>query len=235
MTELMNQTLSQIVTENYQAAQVFEKYGLDFCCKGKRPLTDACKEKSLPVENVVKELTQALSSADNQKEFKDMSLTELAEYIVRVHHNYVKQSMPPILMYVLKVATKHGSRFPYMHEVYDLFLEIEEEMTSHMAKEEKILFPRIKLLELNAAQENTPGYISAPVEVMETEHEHAGDTMEKIRVLTNNYQAPEDACTTFRLALASLQAFESDLHHHVHLENNILFPKAIALHKGNLN
>ena len=235
MTELMNQTLSQIVTENYQAAQVFEKYGLDFCCKGKRPLTDACKEKSLPVENVVKDLTQALNSADNQKEFKEMSLTELAEYIVRVHHNYVKQSMPPILMYVLKVATKHGSRFPYMHEVYDLFLEIEEEMTSHMAKEEKILFPRIKLLELNAAQENTPGYISAPVEVMETEHEHAGDTMEKIRVLTNNYQAPEDACTTFRLALASLQAFESDLHHHVHLENNILFPKAIALHKGNLN
>ena len=235
MTELMNQTLSQIVTENYQAAQVFEKYGLDFCCKGKRPLTDACKEKSLPVENVVKDLTQALNSADNQKEFKEISLTELAEYIVRVHHNYVKQSMAPILMYVLKVATKHGSRFPYMHEVYDLFLEIEEEMTSHMAKEEKILFPRIKLLELNAAQENTPGYISAPVEVMETEHEHAGDTMEKIRVLTNNYQAPEDACTTFRLALASLQAFESDLHHHVHLENNILFPKAIALHKGNLN
>ena len=231
----MNQTLSQIVTENYQAAQVFEKYGLDFCCKGKRPLTEACKEKSLPVENVVKDLADALTSADNKREFKEMSLTELTEYIVRVHHNYVKQSMPPILMYILKVATKHGARFPFMHEVYDLFLELEEEMTQHMAKEEKILFPRIKLLELNAAQENTAGYISAPVEVMETEHDHAGTIMEKIRVLTGNYLAPEDACTTFRLALASLQAFESDLHHHVHLENNILFPKAIALHQGNLN
>ena len=235
MIELMNQTLSQIVTENYQAAQVFEKYGLDFCCKGKRSLTEACKEKSLPVENVVKDLSDALTSADNKREFKEMSLTELTEYIVRVHHNYVKQNMPPILMYILKVATKHGARFPFMHEVYDLFLELEEEMTQHMAKEEKILFPRIKLLELNAAQENTPGYISAPVEVMETEHDHAGTIMEKIRVLTGNYLAPDDACTTFRLALASLQAFESDLHHHVHLENNILFPKAIALHQGNLN
>ena len=235
MNELLKKTLSQIVTENHRAAPVFEKYGLDFCCKGKRPLTEACKEKSLPVENVVKDLADALTSADNKREFKEMSLTELTEYIVRVHHNYVKQSMPPILMYILKVATKHGARFPFMHEVYDLFLELEEEMTQHMAKEEKILFPRIKLLELNAAQENTVGYISAPVEVMETEHDHAGTIMEKIRVLTGNYLAPEDACTTFRLALASLQAFESDLHHHVHLENNILFPKAIALHQGNLN
>jgi regulator of cell morphogenesis and NO signaling len=235
MTELVNQTLSQIVTENYQAAQVFEKYGLDFCCKGKRPLSDACLEKSLPVDHVVKDLTEALTAEDNKKEFKEMSLTELAEYIVRVHHSYVKQSMPPILMYVLKVATKHGTRYPYMHEVYDLFLELEDEMTNHMVKEEKILFPRIKLLELNAAQENTIGYISSPVEVMENEHDHAGNIMEKIRVLTGNYQAPDDACTTFRLALASLQAFESDLHHHVHLENNILFPKAISLHEGNLN
>ena len=136
--------------------------------------------------------------------------------------------MPPIQMYVLKVATKHGQRFPFMHEVYDLFTELAEEMTLHMAKEEKILFPRIKLLELNAAKDANPEFISAPVEVMEHEHDQAGTIMEKIRVLTNNYLAPEDACTTFRLALASLQAFESDLHRHVHLENNILFPKAIA-------
>jgi regulator of cell morphogenesis and NO signaling len=235
MTEIMNKTLSQIVTENYQAARVFEKYGLDFCCKGKRPLTEACREKSVQIDNVVKELSMALTEVNTEAEFNTMSLTELAEYIVRVHHGYVKQNMPQILMYVMKVATKHGDRYPYMQNVYSLFAELTEEMTSHMTKEEKILFPRIKLLEMHAGPENAAAYISGPVEVMEHEHDHAGTTMEKIRVLTGNYFAPDDACTTFRVALASLQAFESDLHHHVHLENNILFPKAIALHGGKLN
>jgi regulator of cell morphogenesis and NO signaling len=235
MTELMNKTLSQIVTENYQAARVFEKYGLDFCCKGKRPLTDACREKSVAVDNVVKELSEALSGLDTEREFNEMSLTELAEYIVRIHHNYVKQNMPQTLMYVLKVATKHGNRYPYMQKVYELFAALTEDMSQHMVKEEKILFPRIKLLELNAAPQNPVAYITGPVEVMEHEHDEAGTTMQKIRVLTGNYQAPDDACTTFRLALASLQAFEADLHHHVHLENNILFPKAIALQQGKLN
>jgi regulator of cell morphogenesis and NO signaling len=235
MTELMNKTLSQIVTENYQAARVFEKYGLDFCCKGRRPLTDACREKSLPVDHVVKELSDVLDTVDTEREFNQMSLTELAEYIVRIHHSYVRQSMPQIMMYVLKVSEKHGTRYPFMHKVYELFAELSEEMTQHMAKEEKILFPRIKLMELNANPRNANAYISGPVEVMEHEHDHAGTTMEKIRLLTGNYRAPEDACTTFRLALASLQAFEADLHHHVHLENNILFPKALALYAGKYN
>jgi regulator of cell morphogenesis and NO signaling len=235
MIDVMNKTLSQLVTENYQAAGVFEKYGLDFCCKGKRPLTEACREKSLSIDNVVKDLSAVFSVPDTEREFNEMSLTELAEYIVRVHHSYVKQNMPQTLMYVLKVATKHGNRYPYMQKVYELFAALTEEMQEHMVKEEKILFPRIKLLELNAAPQNPVAYITGPVEVMEHEHDHAGTIMQKIRLMTGNYKAPEDACTTFKLALASLQAFEADLHHHVHLENNILFPKAISLQEGKLN
>jgi regulator of cell morphogenesis and NO signaling len=235
MTELLNKTLSQIVTENYQAAHVFEKYGLDFCCKGKRALSVACNENGLVPENILTELETALRSSSTAFDYGKMSLTELAEYIIRVHHDYVKIHLPQTIQYVERVATKHGDRFPYMVEVLKLFRELETELLHHMEKEEKILFPRVKLLELNAVTEITEGYLSAPIEVMEHEHDAAGTIMHKIRVLTNDYRAPEDACTTFRLALASLQAFEADLHHHVHLENNILFPKAIALWKNRMN
>jgi regulator of cell morphogenesis and NO signaling len=235
MTELLNKTLSQIVTENYQAAHVFEKYGLDFCCKGKRALSVACNENGLVPENILTELETVLRSSTTAFDYGKMSLTELAEYIIRVHHDYVKIHLPQTIQYVERVATKHGDRFPYMVEVLKLFRELETELMHHMKKEEKILFPRVKLLELNAVTEITEGYLSAPIEVMEHEHDAAGTIMHQIRVLTNDYRAPEDACTTFRLALASLQAFEADLHHHVHLENNILFPKAIALWKNRMN
>jgi regulator of cell morphogenesis and NO signaling len=231
MSDLLNKTLSQIVTENYQAAYVFEKYGLDFCCKGKRPLKDACVEKQIDVDNLLNELNIALSTKTAGTEFDKMSLTELAEYIVRVHHNYVKQNAPQIFAYVTKVATKHGDRFPYMIEVYRLFAEVQQEMAEHMLKEEKILFPRIKQLEFFEKPHNSIDFLQAPIDVMEHEHDHAGRLMEQIRKATNNYTVPEDACTTHRLTVAALKGFEEDLHQHVHLENNILFPKAIEAYK----
>jgi regulator of cell morphogenesis and NO signaling len=229
MKDLSSKTLSQIVTDNYQAARVFENYGLDFCCKGKRPLATVCDEKKIAVEKVLEDLYQAMAADDDLFEFDSMSLTELAEYIVRVHHSYVKLNMPQISNFALKVATKHGEHFPYMKEVYFLFAELAEEMDKHMEKEEKILFPKIKLLELVASENTNANYLKGPIDVMEQEHDHAGAIMQKIRQLTNNYTAPENACTTFRLTLEALRAFEEDLHRHVHLENNILFPKAIQL------
>jgi regulator of cell morphogenesis and NO signaling len=231
MSELLNKTLSQIVTDNYQAAYVFEKYGLDFCCKGKRPLADACIEKKVNTNALLSELNIALSTKTGGEQFNNMSLTELAEYIVRVHHNYVKQNAPQIFAYVTKVATKHGDRFPYMVEVYRLFAEVQEEMAQHMMKEEKILFPRIKQLEFFEKPQGSIDYLEAPIEVMEHEHDHAGSLMQQIRNLSNNYTAPDDACTTHRLTIAALKGFEEDLHQHVHLENNILFPKAIEKFK----
>lgn len=229
MTELLNKTISQIVTEHHQTAAVFERLGIDFCCKGKRPLAEAVAEKELNEQALLEELQTAIATEQGNKDYQNMSLTELAEYIVRVHHTYVRNSMPHILSYVLKVASKHGDRFPYMKEVFVLFSELNEEMMQHMFKEEKVLFPRIKLLEIDENAYTSMDYYQQPIDMMEDEHERAGEIMFEIRELTNNYEAPESACTTFRLALSSLQAFEADLHQHVHLENNILFPKAIEL------
>jgi regulator of cell morphogenesis and NO signaling len=229
MNELMNKTLSQIVTENYQAARVFEKYGLDFCCKGKRPLKDACTEKQIAQNLILDDLNEALSLRTSTQEFNKMSLTELSEYIVRVHHGFCKDNMPIILGYAMRVAGKHGDNFPYMVEVCNLFAKLKQEMDQHMMKEERILFPRIKQLEQPETPNHGVEFLQAPIDVMEQEHDHAGDIMRRISELTNGYTPHEMACTTHRLLIDSLKAFEQDLHQHVHLENNILFPNAIAL------
>jgi len=231
MTTIEKQTLAAIVTSNHLAVPVLEKYHLDFCCKGKRTLTEACIEKGLSVETISAELeNSAKNEQSNSMPFTVMSAEQLISYILIHHHFYVKQSMPTILGHLEKVAAKHGDRYPYMVEVLQLFTAINEEMTLHMHKEEVILFPRIKEIEaLVAAGQSrnlSEGYISGPVEVMEKEHDHAGEILYRIRELTNSYTEPADACTTFKVVLAELKAFEEDLHRHVHLENNLLFPNA---------
>ena len=231
MKNIKEQTLATIVTNNHFTVPVLEKYHLDFCCKGKRTLADACIEKGLPLETITEELEKSSSALQSNKmPFTEMTAEQLISYILIHHHFYVKQSMPTILGHLEKVATKHGDRFPYMVEVFVLFKEIYEEMTAHMHKEEMILFPRIKEVAAmqDAHQHSTlsEGYLTAPIEVMEHEHDQAGEILYKIRKLTNNYTPPAEACTTFQVSLAELKEFEEDLHRHVHLENNILFPLA---------
>ena len=228
MNQLLDKTLSQIVTENYQAAIVFEKYGLDYCCRGKRRLDEACHEKQIDEATVITELNALMGRRPIGTDLNALSLTELAENITRVHHSYIRQTCPQIYAYLTRVALKHGDRFPYMKEVHRLFGDVQRELSEHMLKEEKILFPRIKQLELFEKPHNSMDFLQAPIDVMEEEHENEGEKMASIRSLTNNYQPAEDACTTHRIVLASLKAFEEDLHQHVHLENNILFPKALA-------
>ena len=230
MTNIAEQTLATIVTNNHFTVPVLEKYDLDFCCKGKRTLADACAEKGISIEAISEELEKSSSAPSSKMPFTEMTAEQLISFILIHHHFYVKQSMPTIIGHLEKVATKHGDRFPYMVEVLALFREIGLEMTTHMHKEEVILFPRIKeiaaLQEAHQQSNLVPGYIAAPIQVMELEHEHAGNILYKIRSLTNNYTPPEDACTTFQVSLAELKEFEEDLHRHVHLENNILFPLA---------
>ena len=242
MINIAQQTLATIVTNNHFAVPVLEKYHLDFCCKGKRTLADACTEKGLSVTAISDELEKITASpVSNKMPFTEMTAEQLISYILIHHHFYVKQSMPTILGHLEKVAIKHGDRFPNMVEVLCLFKEINEEMTAHMQKEETILFPRIKeVVASYDAKENlnlSDVYIAGPVKVMELEHEHAGDVLYKIRTLTNNYTPPADACTTFQVSLAELKEFEEDLHRHVHLENNLLFPLAekMMMHQTQLN
>ena len=232
MTTIAEQTLSSIVTANHQAVPVLEKYNLDFCCKGKRTLAQACEDKGLKIESITEEL-KSLSAASGKQQmpFTEMSAEQLISYILIHHHFYVKQSMPTIIAHLNKVATKHGERFPYMIKVYDLFSMIMREMTLHMEKEETLLFPKIKDVDklFNSGKPSTmsENCIKNIIDEMEADHEEAGDILYEIRTLTNNYTPPIDACTTFKVTLAELKEFEEDLHKHVHLENNILFPKAI--------
>lgn len=230
MLKYKDHTLAAIVSDRHQAAAVFEKYHLDFCCKGKRTLQEACSEKNIPVEPILEELQQVFEPgfAVEDQLLSTMSVSELTDYIVLKHHVFVKHAMPVIYQHLYRVATKHGDRFPYMQQVFNLFASLQLEMDSHIQKEEAVLFPRIKEVD-KAREQNLPavsiGYISQPIQMMEREHEEAGELMALIRNLTNDYTPPANACTTFRISMAELRAFEEDLHCHIHLENNILFPR----------
>jgi len=234
MENLNSLSLAQIVKSNFKTASVFEKYHLDFCCKGKRSLDQACAEQQLPVNDVVADLENVFAKADSQTSltFDQMNLAQLCDYIVNTHHTYVKNEMPQIFAYLHKVASKHGEGHPELYKIFETFAAVKEEMEGHMKKEEVILFPRIKELQRISNEENAVTqvnitYLQAPISVMEQEHDHAGAMLNEIRILSDNYTAPKDACTTYALSFAALKAFELDLHQHVHLENNILFPKAM--------
>lgn len=237
MINIKEQTLASIVTGNHQAVPVLEKYNLDFCCKGKRTLAQACAEKGIKIESITEELRSLTEAAGKQQmPFTEMNAEQLISYILIHHHFYVKQAMPTIFSHLHKVATKHGDRYPYMKKVYDLFVIMIREMTLHMEKEEHALFPRIKeaenLFNTGRSSEIIEGYIQMPITALESDHDEAGNIMYEIRMLTDNYTPPQDACTTFKVTLAELKEFEEDLHKHVHLENNILFPKAIQYEKN---
>ena len=228
--ELFSKTLAQIVGENHKAAAIFEKYNLDFCCKGKRSLAVACAEKELPAGTIAEELNLLNGDESASVDFNKLSLSALADHIVSVHHDYTRQVLPQIFYYLQKVSSKHGDRHNELNMIFEKFSELKDEMEMHMQKEEQVLFPRIKQLE-NAMQHGQATAISLqiPITVTEDEHEHAGILLKAIRDLSNNYNPPPDACTTYQLSFAALQAFEEDLHQHIHLENNILFPRAIKL------
>lgn len=227
-------TLGNIVKQYHATALVFEKYNLDYCCNGKRSLEEACKEKELPLDTLVYELGKAIGDpTDNNQDFDSYDPEQLISHIILKHHSFVKKTITPIEEHLLRIATKHGDRYPEMKKVYSIFLEVAEELQSHMQKEEMILFPRIR--EVYYAGKNpehtefSSDFISGQVSIMKTEHTHAGNGLDEIRQLTNNYTAPVGACNTFALVINELKAFEEDLHQHVHLENNILFPKAEEL------
>jgi regulator of cell morphogenesis and NO signaling len=232
---LSSLSLAQIVNSNHRAASVFEKYHLDFCCKGKRSLEQACSEQQLAISEVTADLKNIFTKDNHISiDFEKMDLIQLADYIVQTHHAYVKNEMPQIYAYLHKVSSKHGERHPELYKIFQTFSALKEEMEGHMKKEELILFPRMKELQKLANNENANlqlniTYLQSPITVMEQEHDHAGSLLNDIRILSNDYAPPQDACTTYRLSFAALKAFELDLHQHVHLENNILFPKAISM------
>jgi len=235
LTPEEGETIGELVAKDYRKAEVFKKYGLDFCCGGKKSVARACREKGISpaqVEQELNALTETpLSRAQN---FAAWDLNFLADYIENNHHTYVREALPALTEYTTKIARVHGEWHPELREIARHFAAVASELNAHMPKEERVLFPYIRRLneaEKVGASVVRPGFgsIQNPINMMEMEHEAAGNSMEAIRELSNNYTLPAYACTTYRLAFAKLQEFEADLHQHIHLENNILFPKAVAL------
>jgi regulator of cell morphogenesis and NO signaling len=234
---LTEKTLAEFVTHNIRSAIIFEEAGLDFCCKGKRSLKNACEEKNIDPQKIVNELTNLSDNSNGTQNVNDWQLDFLVDYIINNHHQYVRRMIPVISLHADKVASVHGKNHPETLKIADLYLEVREELESHMMKEERILFPQIKQMVLTQ-KENSQffpppfGTIQNPIRMMENEHTSAGDALSQIRELSKNYTHPEDACNTFKALYSELKEFEEDLHKHIHLENNILFPKSIELEKS---
>lgn len=235
MLDINKTTISEIVKNNLRAGAIFEKYDLDFCCKGNRTLTEACKEKNIDASQLISELAllNEVPSAGfiNYDEWK---LDFMIDYIINTHHNYVRKMIPIIAEHAIKVVNAHGKNHPEVLEINKKFNVVYKDLKSHMMKEEEILFPYIKYLsrikETGGSYESPYfGSVTNAIKTMEKEHEAAGDELFEIRRLAAGYNPPEDACNTFRALYSELKDFEEDLHKHVHLENYILFPKAIAL------
>jgi regulator of cell morphogenesis and NO signaling len=235
MESLRTATIKSIVTTDYRAAAIFEKYSLDFCCKGGVTIEKACAEKNLSAASVYAELEHLTNcSTGTPPRFSEWTLDDLVDYIVNIHHKYVREAIPVLSAHTQKVAAVHGQNHPEVIEIARHFQTVAAEMQSHMMKEEQILFPYIKALVV-AHRNKIPfvrppfGSVQNPIRMMEADHESAGSELYAVRSLSNTYVPPADACTTYRVSFQELQYFEHDLHQHVHLENNILFPGAIAL------
>ena len=224
-------TLGAIVAASPALARVFEKLGLDYCCGGKQSLAAACQRQGLDPQSVALTLEAAAAVVDTPTAEVDaaaMTLTQLADHIEQTHHTYLKAELPRLVEMAGRVSRKHGWRDERLLEVYQGVVALTEEMFQHMQKEEVILFPLVRQIDAGAAGGFHCGSIANPIRVMEAEHESAGRVTARLRELTGGFTPGPDACNTHRALLAGLAEFEADLHRHVHKENNVLFPRALA-------
>jgi regulator of cell morphogenesis and NO signaling len=211
-------TVGQAVAERPAAARIFERLGLDYCCGGKEPLDQACAARGLNVEKVLQEVDAAGNAAPGgERDWLHASLTELSDHIVATHHAFLRRELPRLAALAAKVAQVHGPNRPELPTVARIFDGLRAELEQHMLKDQAQARPAFHC-----------GSVANPIAVMEREHEGAGDALHRIRELTENYTPPECACASYRALLAGLAELENDLHQHIHKENNILFPRAIA-------
>lgn len=235
MNTIEKQTIGEYVAKDFRTAAVFSKYGIDFCCKGNRTIEEACTKKELDFEQIEKEVTQLLEmKGDGSIDFQSWPVDLLIDYIEKTHHRYVVEKTPVLLAFLDKLCKVHGHTHPELFLINELFIGCASELSQHMEKEERVLFPFIKEL-ANAIrtqqdiQQPHFGSVENPIAMMKHEHENEGDRFVKIAELTDNYTPPSDACNTYKVTFSMLQEFEQDLHKHIHLENNILFIKAIEM------
>ncbi len=235
MTILDEKTIGEYVAQDFRTAAVFSNYGIDFCCKGNRSITEACEKKALDPTKIQGEIDKLLqTSQTGHIDFTSWPLDLLADYIEKTHHRFIAEKSPILVAFLDKLCRVHGHNHPELFEITELFKGCAQELGSHMQKEEQILFPFIKKMvasNLNNSELDQPGFgsVANPIAMMKAEHENEGERLEKISVLTDNYLPPADACNTYKVTYAMLHEFEQDLHTHIHLENNILFPQALQM------
>jgi regulator of cell morphogenesis and NO signaling len=229
------QTVREIALEQPTSIRVFEKLGIDYCCGGRKPLTEACEARSLEVDAVIAALEAAAVEMDkSQPDISGKSLTGLCAHIVATHHEYVRRELPRLAAFAQKVVNKHGENHPELIIIRATLARLAEELTQHLAKEEIVLFPYIAKLE-RAIAEGGPlpqgcfGTVTSPIAMMTQEHEDAGMLLQVLRDKSKQYTAPEGSCPTYHGFFDGLREFEQDLHQHIHLENNVLFPRAVEM------
>ncbi|SOE23518.1 regulator of cell morphogenesis and NO signaling [Spirosomataceae bacterium TFI 002] len=237
MSILENNNIGELVAQDYRTASVFKKYGIDFCCQGNRTISDACKLDGIDEKLVVSDLNAINESiTEEATDYKSWPLDLLADYIEKKHHRYVEEKTLEIKPYLQKICAVHGDRHPELLEINEHFNAAAGELAAHMKKEEFILFPFVRKM-AKAKHEKVSltaphfGTVQNPIHMMMDEHATEGERFRKVEKLSNNYTPPEDACGTYQVTYALLKEFEQDLHLHIHLENNILFPAAIEMEK----
>jgi regulator of cell morphogenesis and NO signaling len=229
-------TVGKMVAEDYRKADVFKRHGIDFCCGGGIPLAQACEDKNADLTTVQAELDEIDNrQAPPEEDFESWELDMLIDHIVGVHHVYIKKSNPTIQEFVNRVKMVHGDYKPNVSEISDRFDTLAEELSMHMHKEEIILFPYIKQMveaKKNGTRISAPfGTVQNPINMMLAEHDNAGNELELLQKLTEDYTPPKGACATHKVSYGHLKEYADDLMRHIHLENNILFPKALELEK----
>jgi regulator of cell morphogenesis and NO signaling len=236
-----NQIIGELVAKDYRTASVFKNYGIDFCCQGNRTIQEACRAKNIDEHSVVYDLNGLFfSTKDQATDYNSWPIDLLADYIEKKHHRYVEEKTLEIKPYLDKICRVHGDRHPELFEINEHFNATSGELAVHMKKEELVLFPFIRKM-AKAKQENSKleaphfGTVQNPIQMMMNEHTTEGERFRKIEELTNNYTPPQDACNTYSVTFALLKEFEQDLHLHIHLENNILFPKAVEMEKSQID
>jgi len=235
-----NTHVGEIVKMNFKTARVFEKNKIDFCCGGNISLEKACNKSGTELSELIPELEALVQAKDPDSEYiNKLELDELCDYIEKRHHSYVNENLPFLQLKLQKLCDVHGENHPELFKIKDLFEGAAQNLSAHMKKEELILFPYIRKMVRFKKENNTAtdefGKVLAPIQQMEREHTIEGERFEKISQLSNNYSCPPDGCNTFQVTYKTLQDFENDLHRHIHLENNILFKKALIFEKEIMN
>ncbi|MBL0739455.1 iron-sulfur cluster repair di-iron protein [Flavobacterium sp. GN10] len=230
-------TIGEIVADDFKTAAIFTKFHIDFCCKGYRTIEEVCKKRDIEESVLIEHIEKARSSSANQSfDYKNWTADMIADYITKTHHRYVEEKSPVILEYLNKLCGVHGAIHPELHEIHTIFSKTYLDLTAHMKREELVVFPFIKKMKAahsKGTELETPPFLSieTPIATLKDDHITEGQRFRRIAALTNNYTPPVDSCNTYKVAFLMLEEFDKDLKKHIHLENNILFPKAIELEK----